>query len=200
MTLLAKFKTTFPDINWPEDITSSEKSSYNSFFLTQVLAKAKELKQRQTLLSYVETALVIFAKRLAVEFKPTVVTKKTKLKIPKKNAIVEIDCSEPTCAGRTAIWLVKGETVFTEQLKLCCTVCQAELSEVVEIVKKPEKPKKTTTTVTKKPKKPTKKQLEEVNGMNNVMKEFEITITDFSEEEQILYANVQAWLTLNQEN
>lgn len=194
MKLLAELRKEFPAIRWPEDISSTDKNSYPPSFVQELHAEAKSLKKLEKQLNFAQTGLIVFDKRLQVEFKPTVVTKKTKLKAPKKGALVEVECSVEGCKGTTGMWLVKGETLYTEKLKLCCTECEAELSEFVEIVKKPEKLKKEKAPSKAKVKKPTKKQTDEHKEMTATMKKFGLTLDDFSEAEQETYNFVQSWL------
>lgn len=192
MNLLIELKRAFPAIQWPEDISSTEKASYPQSFINEVHLEAKALKKLSQQLSFAQTGLVVFDKRLQVEFKPLVVAKKTKLKAPKKGALVEVECSVESCSGTTGMWLVKGETLYTEKLKICCAECGTELSDFVEIVKKPEKPKKEKAPA--KAKKPTKKQKDEHKEMQATMQKFGLTLEDFSEVEQETYNFVQSWI------
>lgn len=195
MPSVQALKKDFPNIPWPDDLTSSAKIDYSPEFLKKVGEEAKALKKRDSLLNFHETFLVILHKRLTVEFKPTIVTKKTKLKPPKKNALVEVECSNPECDNTSGIWLVKGETPFTEKLKLCCTECGKELSDFVEVVKKAEKPK--VEKAPKAPKAPTKKQEAVYQEMLKTMTDFAVGIECFPEDQQEVFWAVQAWKDIN---
>ena len=190
--LLSRFKRVWPEIQWPEAIESYNKEDYPSFFIKDLKDLVATLSEKDSALSFIETAVNIFWQRLETRFKPEIVQKKTKIKTPKLGALETIECT--ACANTTGIWVEARELPLVLEVELVCSECQTVLSDRVQI-SKTAKAKAKTERIAKpaKPKKPTKKELEEFTAMKSTMEKFNFPLEDYEKDLQELYNKCLTW-------
>ena len=190
--LLSRFKRIWPEIQWPEAIESYNKEDYPAFFIKDLKDLIASLSEKDTPLSFIETAINIFWQRLETQFKPEIIQKKTKLKTPKLGALETIECSK--CASATGVWVEARELPLVREVELVCSECQAVLSDRVQIAKTvAAKPKTERIAKPAKPKKPTKKELEEFTAMKSTMEKFNFPLEDYEKDLQELYNKCLTW-------
>ena len=137
--MLDSLKVRFPELPWPNDISSTDKASYSVSFLALLKMTVKNLTKEERILSKEETALVLLERRIEVNFVPELTKKKSKIKTPKLNELTDIDCT--ACEAKTGVWKLIGETVMLNILQLCCTECGTALSEPFNVLRKVSKKK-----------------------------------------------------------
>lgn len=196
-TLLKEFKKIWPNLAWPESFESFDKKDYPEFFIKDLKQVYKSLEEKGNDLTFFESALCVFWRRLETNFKPEIITKKTKVKTPKLGALEAVECS---CGNETGIWKEVNAFPLTIEVKLFCTKCDSELSESVQILVKAKKvseskePKvKAISDKPAKVKKPSKKDLAEFDSLVILMEKYKTSIEELGEESQELYYRVKTW-------
>jgi hypothetical protein len=196
-TLLADFHSLWPNLDWPKDISSSDKEAYSPSFLKELKALVAGFKEQAENFTFQQTAVVILWKRIETEFKPEVVQKKTKLKTPKLGALESITCTKEGCGNESGIWKEQRKFSLTTEVALCCTICGEILSEPVQIIvkeKAPAKPREPRALkAPAKPKKPTKKDNDLFDSMKMSIEQFGLELEIYQPEEQEVFNRVKAW-------
>jgi hypothetical protein len=193
-TLLKDFSALWPDLDWPKDISSSDKEAYSPSFLNELKVLCLSFKEQAENYTFQQTAVVVLWKRIETEFKPEVVQKKTKLKAPKLGALESITCTNEGCGNETGIWKEQRKFTLTTEVALCCTVCGEILSEPVQIIvkeKAPAKPREPKAPA--KPKKPTKKDNDLFDSMKLSIEQFGLALEIYQPEEQEVFNRVKVW-------
>ena len=196
-SLLADFRAIWPQLDWPKDISSSDKEAYAPTFLKELKALCIGFKEQPENFTFQQTAVFILWKRIETEFKPEIVQKKTKLKTPKLGGLESITCTKEGCGNETGIWQEQRKHTLTTEVALCCTVCGEVLSEPVQIIVKEKAPAKArepkALKVSAKPKKPTKKDEALYESMKQTIETLGLSLEIYQPEEQEVFNRVQTW-------